>query len=63
MSRIDRIEIHEFTYETPNLGLDSSGFNFVYQPGGKFAMTNLRSWFARPMAVAANMSHSGAERK
>ena len=39
MSKIDRIEIHEFTYETPNLGLDSSGFNFVYQPGGKFAMT------------------------
>ena len=39
MSIIDRIEIHEFTYETPNLGPDSSGFNFVYQPGGKFAMT------------------------
>ncbi|HUL96795.1 MAG TPA: enolase C-terminal domain-like protein [Usitatibacter sp.] len=39
MSKIDRIEIHEFTYETPNLGLDASGFNFVYQPGGRFALS------------------------
>jgi L-alanine-DL-glutamate epimerase-like enolase superfamily enzyme len=39
MSAIDRIEIHEFTYETPNLGPDSSGFNFVYRPGGKFEIT------------------------
>ena len=39
MSQLDRIEIHEFTYETPNLGLDSSGFNLVYQPGGKLPLS------------------------
>src|SRR5262245_28618671 len=39
MSIIDRIEIHEFTYEAPNLGLDASGFNFVYQPGRRFALS------------------------
>jgi len=36
MSKIARIEIHEFTYHAPNLGLDSSGFNFVYQPAASF---------------------------
>ena len=39
MSTIDRIEIHEFTYHAPNLGLDASGFNFVYQAGGKFPLS------------------------
>ena len=39
MSKIERIEIHDFTYEMPNLGADASGFNFVYQPGGKFALS------------------------
>ena len=34
MSKIDRVEIHEFTSTIANLGFDSSGFNMVYQPGG-----------------------------
>ena len=35
MSKINRVEIHEFTYEAPNIGLDASGFNLVYQPNGR----------------------------
>ena len=39
MSRIDRVEIHGFTYEVPNLGLPAHGAqgvgNWVYQKGSK----------------------------
>ena len=29
MSRIKRVEVHEFAFELPDLGMDSSGFNIV----------------------------------
>jgi hypothetical protein len=32
MSRINRVEVHEFAVDLPDLGWDSSGFNIVYQP-------------------------------
>ena len=39
MSRIDRVEIHGFTYEVPNLGLPEHGAqgvaNWVYRKGSK----------------------------
>lgn len=35
MSKINRVEIHEFTYEANNIGLDAGGFNLVYQPNGR----------------------------
>jgi L-alanine-DL-glutamate epimerase-like enolase superfamily enzyme len=39
MSRIDRVEIHAFTYDVPNLGLPAHGAqgvgNWVYQKGSK----------------------------
>jgi L-alanine-DL-glutamate epimerase-like enolase superfamily enzyme len=39
MSRIDRVEIHGFSYDVPNLGLPTHGAqgvaNWVYQKGGK----------------------------
>lgn len=39
MSIVDRVEIHQFAYVTPDLGADAGGFNFVYEPGGKLRMT------------------------
>lgn len=38
MSTIDRIEIHEFAFELPDLGYDRSGFNIVYQPRGRLKL-------------------------
>ena len=35
MSKIDRVEIHEFTYEAIDVGMDAGGFNLVYQPNGR----------------------------
>jgi len=32
--RIERVEIHEYSYELPELGKDYNGFNLVYEPGG-----------------------------
>lgn len=31
--RITRIEVHQFAWEVPDLGVDYNGFNQVYQPG------------------------------
>lgn len=39
MSAIDRVEIHEFTYEVDDLSRDSGGFNYVYTPGAKLAFS------------------------
>lgn len=42
MSRIKRIEVHEFAFELPGLGWDSGGFNIVYQPDNKLKMSKCR---------------------
>lgn len=39
MSRIDRVEIHEFAFEMPDLGWDGGGFNIVYLPGGRLRLS------------------------
>jgi L-alanine-DL-glutamate epimerase-like enolase superfamily enzyme len=39
MSKIDRVEVHEFAFELPDLGWDGSGFNIVYQPGNRLALS------------------------
>jgi hypothetical protein len=39
MSRIKRVEVHEFAFELPDLGWDSSGFNMVYQPDNKLKLS------------------------
>lgn len=36
MSKINRVEIHEFAYEADKIGIDASGFNFVYKPNSKY---------------------------
>jgi L-alanine-DL-glutamate epimerase-like enolase superfamily enzyme len=33
------VEIHEFVHEAPDIGLDRSGFNYVYSPGSRHAMS------------------------
>lgn len=39
MSKIDRVEIHEFQFIAENTGPDAGGFNFAYQPGAKLPIT------------------------
>jgi L-alanine-DL-glutamate epimerase-like enolase superfamily enzyme len=36
LSKINRVEIHEFAYEADKIGIDASGFNFVYKPNSKY---------------------------
>jgi L-alanine-DL-glutamate epimerase-like enolase superfamily enzyme len=37
MSKIDRVEIHEFSFDVPELAMD--GFNIVYDPGKKLTLS------------------------
>ena len=39
MSRISRVEVHEFDFELPDLGFDSGGFNIVFQPGNRLKLS------------------------
>lgn len=39
MSRIERVEIHEFSFELPDLGWDAGGFNIVYQAGARLRLS------------------------
>ena len=39
MSKIERIEVHEYTYEVEHLGLDH-GFNRVFTPGARAKLSN-----------------------
>ena len=37
--KIERIEIHEYTWELSDLGTDYNGFNLVYEPGNRIPRT------------------------
>jgi L-alanine-DL-glutamate epimerase-like enolase superfamily enzyme len=43
MSRVDRVEVHEFVFTADNLGLESEGeravYNIGYQPGGRLELS------------------------
>jgi L-alanine-DL-glutamate epimerase-like enolase superfamily enzyme len=67
MTAVDRVEIHEFEHQINDLGYDSSGVNFVYQPDSqitlsKYAVTvttddgargeYVTQWGGSPMALA-----------
>lgn len=39
MSRINRVEVHEFAFDLPDVGWDAGGFNIVYQPRNKLKLT------------------------
>lgn len=65
-SAITRVEVHEFTYQVPDVGFDGGGFDLVYVPGvgapiSKFALAiethdgsrgeYVGLWGATPMAL------------
>lgn len=39
MSRISRAEVHEFTYDAEDAGIDAGGFDIVYRPGGRLPVS------------------------
>jgi L-alanine-DL-glutamate epimerase-like enolase superfamily enzyme len=39
MSRVSRVEIHEFTYEADDIGIDAGGFDLVQMPGHRQAIS------------------------
>ena len=39
MSTIDRVEVHEFTFDLADVGWDAGGFNIVYQPGNSLTLS------------------------
>ena len=66
-SRISRVQIHEFTYEAAEVGMDAGGFDLVYVPGSRQRITKaalvietadgargeyVGGWGATPMALA-----------
>ncbi|MFP6759103.1 MAG: enolase C-terminal domain-like protein [Alphaproteobacteria bacterium] len=70
MTVVDRVEIHEFEFEAEDLGFDSSGFNFVYQPDHTLTMSRyavvistddggrgeyVTQWGGTPMALAQSL--------
>ena len=70
MSRIRRVEIHEFSYEADDIGLDAGGFDLVQEPGhrqklSKFAIVieaddgargeYVGQWGATPMALGQTL--------
>ena len=67
MSQISRVEVHEFTFVAENIGVDSSGFDLVQQPGAKRTLSKFAVvietrdggrgeyvglWGASPMALS-----------
>lgn len=39
MSKIDRVEVHEFSFDVADTGWDSGGFNIVYQPRNTLSLS------------------------
>jgi L-alanine-DL-glutamate epimerase-like enolase superfamily enzyme len=39
MSTIDRVEVHEFTFDLADVGWDAGGFNVVYEPGNTLTLS------------------------
>ena len=39
MSQIARVQVHEFTYEADNIGVDAGGFDLVQMPGSSRTLT------------------------
>lgn len=71
MSKIDRVEVHEFAFELADLGWDSGGFNIVFLPGGKLLLSKyalvirtsdggqgeyVALWGGTPMALAQTLA-------
>jgi len=71
MSRIDRVEVHEFGWTAEDLGRDASGFNYVYEPGGRQPLSSfavvvttadgargeyVAQWGGTPMALGQTLA-------
>jgi L-alanine-DL-glutamate epimerase-like enolase superfamily enzyme len=71
MSTIDRVEVHEFTFDLADVGWDAGGFNIVYQPGNTLALSKyavvirtadggrgeyVALWGGTPMALAQTLA-------
>lgn len=71
MSKIDRVEVHEFTFDLEDAGWDGGGFNIVYQPGNTLTMSKyavvirtedgargeyVALWGGTPMALGQTLS-------
>jgi L-alanine-DL-glutamate epimerase-like enolase superfamily enzyme len=39
MSKINRVEVHEFSFDMEDAGWDAGGFNIVYQPGNALSLS------------------------
>jgi L-alanine-DL-glutamate epimerase-like enolase superfamily enzyme len=71
MSTIDRVEVHEFTFDLADVGWDAGGFNIVYQPGNALTLSKyavvirtadggrgeyVALWGGTPMALAQTLA-------
>lgn len=71
MSTIDRVEVHEFTFDLADVGWDAGGFNIVYQPGNTLKLSKyavvirtadggrgeyVALWGGTPMALAQTLA-------
>jgi L-alanine-DL-glutamate epimerase-like enolase superfamily enzyme len=71
MSTIDRVEVHEFTFDLADVGWDAGGFNIVYQPGNTLTLSKYATvirtadggrgeyvalWGGTPMALAQTLA-------
>jgi L-alanine-DL-glutamate epimerase-like enolase superfamily enzyme len=71
MSTIDRVEVHEFTFDLADVGWDAGGFNIVYQPGNTLTLSKyavvirtadggrgeyVALWGGTPMALAQTLA-------
>lgn len=71
MSTIDRVEVHEFTFDLADVGWDAGGFNIVYQPGNTLNLSKyavvirtadggqgeyVALWGGTPMALAQTLA-------
>lgn len=71
MSTIDRVEIHEFTFDLADVGWDAGGFNIVFQPGNTLTLSKyavvirtadggrgeyVALWGGTPMALAQTLA-------
>ena len=66
MSTIDRVEIHGFTYEVPNLGLPEHGAagvgNWVYRKGSKVKASRYAVRIRTDDGLSASTSPTGSAR-
>jgi L-alanine-DL-glutamate epimerase-like enolase superfamily enzyme len=71
MSKIDRVEVHEFAFELADAGWDAGGFNIVFDPGNTLSLSKyalvirtadggqgeyVALWGGTPMALAQTLA-------